>query len=221
MKNHLASFKYDCPRTLFNSFPSDDPVVQHKKWYDCIRSTVWENINLIEDELPPSWEALRRHWLRSCWVSHFWSQACSNTYQLLAVHDNGWKVVDGSLVIDWDDPENIEQVKESVRVLLRGCGCKRGCSTRRCSCCKAGRKCGPGCRCSNCQNVPSSTQVSSTSQTETSDDVEQEELMDDSNIRQLHHDELVDDDDDGEIVSDVDDEDVECYPADSDFDSEV
>ena len=152
---------------------------------------------------------------------HFWSQACSNTYLLLAVHDNGWKVVNGSLVIDWDDPENIEQVKESVRVLLRGCGCKSGCSTRRCSCCKAGRKCGPGCRCSNCQNVPSSTQVSSTSQTETSDDVKQEELMDDNNVRQLHHDELVADDDDGEIVSDVDDEDVECYPDDSDFDSEV
>ena len=70
MKNHLASFKYDCPRTMFNSFPSDDPIVQHKQWYNCIRSTVWENINLIEDELPPSWEALRRHWLRSCWVSH-------------------------------------------------------------------------------------------------------------------------------------------------------
>ena len=110
MKNNLASFKYDCPRSLFNSFPSDDPIAQHKQWLDCIRSTVWESI-YSEAELPPSWEALRRHWLRSCWVSHFWAQACCNTYQLLALHDNGWKVVDGELLIDWDDPEIVEQVK--------------------------------------------------------------------------------------------------------------
>ena len=84
MKKHLASFKHDCPRALFNSFPSDDPTEQHKKWLDCIRSTVWENIE-FEDELPPSWEALRRHWLRSCWVSHFWSQACNNTCNLMCV----------------------------------------------------------------------------------------------------------------------------------------
>ena len=36
------------------------------------------------------------------------------------MNDFGWKVVDGSLEIDWDDPSNAEQVKESVRLLLRG-----------------------------------------------------------------------------------------------------
>ena len=74
--------------------------------------------------------------------------ASSNTYQLLAL---GGRL---RRVIDWDDPQNLEQVKESVRQLLRGCGCKIGCNTKRCSCCKATHKCGPGCRCSNCQNVP-------------------------------------------------------------------
>ena len=49
----------------------------------------------------------------------------------------GWKVVDGCLEIEWDDPSNFEQVKESVRLLLRRCGCKKGCNNRRCSCFKA------------------------------------------------------------------------------------
>ena len=139
-KKHISSYKYDCPRALFKSFSSSDPISQHKQWLDCIRSTVWENIE-FEDELPPSWEALRRHWLRSCWVSHFWSQACSNTYRLLDVNEFGWRVVEGCLEIDWDDPSNTEQVKESVRLLLRGCKCKKGCNNR-CSCFKSGVKCG-------------------------------------------------------------------------------
>ena len=42
----------------------------------------------------------------------------------LDVNDFGWKVKDGRLEIDWDDPQNFEQVKESVHLLLRGCGCK-------------------------------------------------------------------------------------------------
>ena len=29
----------------------------------------------------------------------------------------GWRVVDGCLEIDWDDPSNFEQVKESVRLV--------------------------------------------------------------------------------------------------------
>ena len=74
-------------------------------------------------------------------------------------------------------------MKESVRLLLRGCECKKGCNTKVFMLCK----CGPGCRCNNCQNIPSSTQLSSmsTSETETSDDVEQEELAGDDNVRQL------------------------------------
>ena len=159
----LSTFKYDCPRALLNSFPCSDPISQHKQWLDCIRSTVWENIE-FEDELPPSWEALWRHWLRSCWVSHFWGQACRNTYNLQDVNEFGWKVVEGCLEIDWGDPSNFEQVKESVRLLLRGCGYKRGCSNKRCSCFKAGLKCGAGCRCVNCQNFPSTVSIQYTRQ---------------------------------------------------------
>ena len=110
-------------------------------------------------------------------ASHLWSQAFSSRYHLLALHDNGWKFVEDALAIDWDDPDNTKQLKENVRLLLYGCGCKSGCRTKKCSCCNAGRRCGPGCRCGNCQNVSSFTQMSRTSQTETSDDVEEEELV--------------------------------------------
>ena len=49
-----------------------------------------------------------------------------------------------------------EQVKESVHLLLRGCGCKKGCCNNTCSYFKAGVKCGPGCRFTNCENLPKS-----------------------------------------------------------------
>ena len=53
------------------------------------------------------------------------------------MNDFGWIVVEGSLETDWDDPSNAEQVKESVRLLLQGCKCKKGCNNRRCSCFEA------------------------------------------------------------------------------------
>ena len=61
--------KHESPRTLFNSFPSDDPVAKHKLWYQCIRATVWERIDLREDELHGRPYVVTG--LRSCSVSHF------------------------------------------------------------------------------------------------------------------------------------------------------
>ena len=77
---------------LFNSFSSSDPISKHKQWLDCIR-TVWEDIE-FEDELP-QWEALWRHWLHSCWVSHF-----GNKHTPPFRCEFGWKVVDDCLEID-------------------------------------------------------------------------------------------------------------------------
>ena len=62
-----------------------------------------------------------------------------------------------TLLIDWDSHENLEKVKDTVGLLMKGCSCKRGCRTRQCSCVKAERKCGPGCRCYNCVNVYSTS----------------------------------------------------------------
>ena len=102
---------------------------------------------------PPTWEVLWRHWLRCCRDTDFWALACNNAYNLLPLSKYGWKVNGECLEIDWDSNENLETVRDTVSLLLKGCSCKTGCSSKRCSCCKAGRKCGPGCRCSNCNNV--------------------------------------------------------------------
>ena len=63
-------------------------------------------------------------------VISFWQQAGNNVYHVLDVNEFGWKVVDGCLEIEWVDPSNFEQVKESVHPLLRGCCCKKGCNNR-------------------------------------------------------------------------------------------
>ena len=75
-----------------------------------------------------------------------------------------------------------------MRLLLRGCGCKKGCSNKRCSCFKAGVKCGPGCRCTNCENLPSSR---SQPDDQDENEVEQEELQGDRSLRQAYNSELV------------------------------
>ena len=98
-------------------------------------------------------------------------------------------MIDNCLEIDWDDPRNLEQVKESVRLLLHGCACKKGCTTKRCLCYKAGLKCGAGCRCANCQNFPSCRSQPS----EPNNEVEQEELRQDISLRQMYNSEMVDD----------------------------
>ena len=58
------------------------------------------------------------------------------------------------MVVCWESPENLEKVQHTLSLLLKGCSCKSGCTNRRCSCLKAGRKCGPGCRRINCLNNP-------------------------------------------------------------------
>ena len=36
---------------------------------------------------------------------------------------------------------------------MSGCKCKSGCVNRRCKCVKSSTRCGPGCRCTSCQNL--------------------------------------------------------------------
>lgn len=189
---HRSCFQYTSPRVFLNSFGSEDPQQAHKLWFNSIRTTVWERIE-FEDELPPSVEALWRHWLRTCWVSHYWSMATRNRYNILDITLFGWKLHDGEIEVDWDHPQNVTRVRERVQLLLHGCGCKRGCSTRRCSCVKSGKKCGPGCTCCNCVNA-----VSGPSNVE---ELETVEIAEDEAIRQQYFNELVDDEDEEEVCN--------------------
>ena len=133
---YRSSFLFESPRAFLNSLKSSDSKTQHRVWLESIRTTIWERTE-FEDELPPSVEAIWRHWLRSCWVSHYWSEAAQNYCNVLDFTCFGWKINDGCLEIDWDDPLNVAEVCQRVQLLLCDCSCKKGCATRRCSCLKA------------------------------------------------------------------------------------
>lgn len=87
--------------------------------------------------------------------------------------------------MNWDDPENIELVRQCVNLLMRECSCKKGCKNHR-SCRIAERKCAPGSFCCNCENSPVIF-----SQTESS--LEDQENAEDDLRRRKQEDELVED----------------------------
>ncbi len=213
-KKCQSAFVHDSPRALLNSCQQSSVEQSHKHWLETIRDTVWERIE-FEDELPPSWEALNRHWLRSCWVSDLWSQATVNHYNLLPLSEYGWFVNGDDLTIDWDDPANIQKVQTEVQLLLKGCSCKKGCKTRRCGCVKEGRKCGPGCNCRNCENIPT---AGVTSRLASESEVEMEESQEE--LRNEYDNELVENIDDDDY-DEVQEEDIELEVVYGDFDEEV
>ena len=190
-KKHLACFQFESPSAFFNSIPYSDRRTKHKMWLTTIRDVIWEHAE-FEDELPPSIEALERHWLRTCWVSQCWNQAMRNRCNTLDITTSGWKVVDGHIEIDWDDQENVMKVRNNVQLLLHGCSCKTGCCTQRCSCVKGARKCGPGCSCSNCHNSACVT-------ASIASELENDELQEAKTQRQAYFNELVDDGDSDEL----------------------
>ena len=104
----------------------------------------------------------------------------------------GWKVADNKLAVDWDAPENVLNIHKRVDLLLRGCSCKKGCKTKR-SCRKAGRTCGPGCACCNCENSP----VCSCSE-EVDTSLEDEENAEDSARKRREEEDVVETDDEDE-----------------------
>lgn len=69
-----------------------------------------------------------------------------------ALTDYGWRRENGVLEIVWEVQENVDKARASLEFVLSGCKCKTGCSTRRCSCKKKDRICGPSCSCINCMN---------------------------------------------------------------------
>ena len=60
--------------------------------------------------------------------------------------------VNGMLEVVWDTPEAEQVVKKRLDFVLTGCGCKTGCTNKRCKCLKQQQACGPGCRCVGCRN---------------------------------------------------------------------
>ena len=144
---------------LFNSFSVEGQTAlyHHTVWLDFLRERIWSKIK-YEEEMIPSTDALKRHWMRSCWVVSVWRQATDNHITYPSLEGNGWKHPDSStLTIDWDSDDNMANIRSVVALIKKGCGCKMGCISARCKCKKGGSYCGPGCKCVRCCNLPSGT----------------------------------------------------------------
>ena len=140
-KKHLSAFVslFNCetPVQLYNSLnPSLPCEERHELWLKNISKTVSDRI-LHEEERVPSQTALWRHWLRSCWVSSMWRNSpLHDLYSNLPQpEDSGWfRQPDGSYCIDWEAIEVLARLERNIDFLLKGCGCRKGCKSKKCVC---------------------------------------------------------------------------------------
>ena len=96
--------------SIFNSL--QDATSHHSGWLALMREKIWVRIK-YEEEMIPSYDALERHWKRSCWVQCVWNQATCNNIIYSVLHGNGWKQVDSTtLAIDWDSDSNVAAIRE-------------------------------------------------------------------------------------------------------------
>ena len=107
-----------------------------------------------------------------------WSHSTDeNPYSSLPPPEEyGWcKDVTGTYVYDWECPEVIIKVTDTIKFLTKGCSCKKGCKTNQCGCRKNYNVCGPGCQCLGCTNVePTNAQSSPQSAPENSPETDSE-----------------------------------------------
>ena len=182
---------YETPRQLFNSITNMNHKEKHKEWYLQIRKVVPV---LTEEQRPPTVTALWKHWQRSCWIRSMWQNSSKpNQFDGLPPPESqGWLKESNKYSIDWEDPEVQQEIQSTLNFLTKGCACKTGCQTKRCSCQKNGRSCGAGCECRGCKNLR-------LEQNENQDEIEVEE----------DEEEDVEEDDDEENDEDDDDEEDE------------
>ena len=157
--NRACLNQYNSPIDIMKTISSQDVFEAHRQLLDIIRKATWKGV--YEDQLLPTDEALRFHWLRSCWVSTLWGNSLHEQLTVPNIRDYGWAVSDSNTVsFIWDSESNIQAIRNNVKYLTRGCGCpKSGCVNKQCSCKKNDRTCGPGCKCPKsgdfkCQNCP-------------------------------------------------------------------
>ncbi|KAK7113984.1 hypothetical protein V1264_000124 [Littorina saxatilis] len=102
------------------------------------------------DHIPPSKEALIQHCKRAVYQgAHIWSQASNPTPPLPDPSDWEWQFVKGNWHPLWT---TLPQASETCQELLK-CGCKTGCSSKRCKCFKTGLKCTALCICNGCSST--------------------------------------------------------------------
>ena len=155
-KKHLAGFVsngFRTPDQLYRSFECSDED-REKQWWDTIRSICSDRI-VMEEERPPTFTSLWRHWKRARWIASMWRNSISpDPYgSIPAPEESGWTKDDDDYKFDWEEKAVMQSVSQVIEFLTQGCGCKRGCRTLKCGCRKKNDFCGPGCECRGCENV--------------------------------------------------------------------
>ena len=97
-----------------------------------------------------------------------WSQAEKSNAKYLPLDSYGWIIENQILKVKWDTAENISQVTNLVKQLTSGCGCKKGCKTKRCKCYQSNHICSVSCKCVSCENLPQSQTCSQSAHVSTS-----------------------------------------------------
>jgi hypothetical protein len=102
------------------------------------------------NQMPCTKDALGKHVKRDAYPAAIWHRALQPVVEYSEITNHGWLVENETDVkIDWMDllpaPDGI---LENV-----DCACKKGCSTNRCSCFKAGLQCTSMCKCQDCTNA--------------------------------------------------------------------
>ncbi|CAC5413508.1 LIN54 [Mytilus coruscus] len=139
------------------------------------RERMWERV-WSEVEMIPNAEALKLHWLRCCLVMQYWKQGNTNFVSLPEINSFGWNISDGEITVVWDTEINLTKVNDTIQWYTKGCSCKSGCTTLRCSCKKSANKyCSPGCKCVNCLNLPTNLNQAVDDPDSDLEDSEQEE----------------------------------------------
>lgn len=104
-----------------------------------------------DESLPPTQDCLTKHILRANYQSFLWKRCLDAVILPPSPVGNGWILSEGKLAIDWMASKIApDQLLEHIN-----CGCKKGCSTQRCSCVKAGLPCTDLCKCIDCVNSAS------------------------------------------------------------------
>ena len=98
--------------------------------------------------MPCTKDVLLLHTKRASYQAFMWRSALQAITLLPPISDYGWEINDGQVQVKWMTmPAAPDGILENVN-----CGCKSGCSTRRCACVKAALKCTGLCTCSDCAN---------------------------------------------------------------------
>ena len=108
---------------------------------------------LCDDDIPIAHatpckkDVLLLHTSRASYLAYIWKCALQAIISPPSMADLGWEIKDGQVLVKWMTmrvaPDNIPE----------NCGCRSGCSSKRCACVKAELKCTGLCGCNNCMSI--------------------------------------------------------------------